>query len=148
MKIRNILGLAARVIVGGVLLYAGFMKAAGPSAEFAGFIAAYKIVPPLWVTPMSIGLPYIEMWTGLFVLTGLYTRQAAVAAMTLCAMFFLALLSTRLRGIDLASCGCFGADALSPRYTLLLDAGLFGLSLTIFKLSRSYPRWSLDQTLN
>ncbi len=150
MKIKpsDIICFCARVIVGSVLLYAGFMKAAGPSAEFAGIIAAYKILPPLMVAPFSIGLPYVEMWIGLFLLTGLYTRHAAVAAMTLCSFFFLALLSTRLRGIDLASCGCFGADALSPRYTLLLDAGLIALSLTIYKQSRSYPRWSLDQTLS
>src|SRR5690242_9347827 len=124
MNVKGMFCLLARIVVGGVLVYAGFMKASGPSAEFAGIIAAYKILPPPMVTPVSIGLPYIEMWIGLFLLTGLYTRQAAVAAMALSSIFLLALASTLARGIDLASCGCFGADALSPRHTMFLDAGL------------------------
>src|SRR5450755_4331896 len=99
----------ARALVGGILIYAGFMKAAGPAAEFAAAIAAYKIVPATLNAPMSMALPYIEMWVGLFVLFGLYTQEAALAASFLFSLFFVALAAALLRGIDLASCGCFGA---------------------------------------
>ena len=34
-----------RLIVGGVLIYAGFMKAIGPSAEFVAIVAASRAVP-------------------------------------------------------------------------------------------------------
>jgi uncharacterized membrane protein YphA (DoxX/SURF4 family) len=134
-----------RCLVGGILVYAGFMKAVGPSAEFAAVIAAYKILPVAAVTPMSIGLPYLEMWIGLFVLCGFYTRQASIAAMILVGSFSLALLSTLLRGIDLTSCGCFGADSLSPRYTIILDVILLALAIVSYRESKMPPPYSLDR---
>jgi uncharacterized membrane protein YphA (DoxX/SURF4 family) len=137
--------LIARVIVGGILAYAGFMKAVGPSAEFAAVIAAYKILPAAAVTPMSIALPYVEMWVGLFVLCGFYTRQASIAAILLVGSFSLALLSTLLRGIDLASCGCFGADSLPPRYTIILDLILLALTIASYRESKTAPPYSLDR---
>ena len=140
--------LLARLIVGGVFVYAGFLKASGQTAEFAGLVAAYKILPAFLVVPFATGLPYVEMWVGLFILAGLYTRYAAVAAGILNTIFLAVLLSTFARGIDLVSCGCFGADALSPRYTLILDGVLIVLSLVIYRLGRFSPRWSLDQTLS
>ena len=139
--------LIARLIVGGVLIYAGFMKAIGPSAEFAGLVAAYKVLPAALVGPFAVGLPYVEMWVGLFVLTGFYTRQAAVAAVALFSAFFLALVSTMARGIDLASCGCFGAETMSPRVTVLLDIVLFGLSVLIYRQAIVPPPLSLDRAL-
>src|SRR5258706_9787733 len=123
----------AGILVGGILIYAGFIKAAGPSAEFAAAIAAYKILPAAWATPLSVALPYMEMWVGLFILFGLYIREAAWVASVLFSLFLLALASALLRGIDLASCGCFGADALSPRYTLVMDTVLLALSVITYR---------------
>jgi hypothetical protein len=136
-----------RLIVGGVLLYAGFMKAIGPAAEFAAVIAAYKILPAVLITPLSIALPYIEMWIGLFILAGLYTRQISIAAAVLFSTFFIALGSALVRRIDLASCGCFGPDTLSPRYTILLDIVLWMFSVVIYRQSTVPPPLSLDKAL-
>ncbi len=149
MKIKpsDIVGLFARVLVGGVLVYAGFLKAAGPSAEFAAALAAYKLFPPFLITPLSTLVPYVEMWVGLFVFTGFYTRYSSLAAAVLFTIFLSVLGSALLRGIDLASCGCFGADMLSPHRTLAMDTVLFVLSLTTHKLNRYPTRWSLDQAL-
>jgi len=146
-KPSEILGLLTRLVVGGVLIYAGFMKAAGPAAEFAAILEAYKLFPSSLLAPLSVGLPYVEMWVGLFVLTGLYTRQAALAAVVLFSVFLAVLLSTLIRGIDLASCGCFGADSLSPRHTLILDVALLALALTTFRLSKLPPAYSLDRAI-
>jgi uncharacterized membrane protein YphA (DoxX/SURF4 family) len=92
MKLRteDIVILFARLAIGGVLLYAGFMKAVTPSAEFAAILETYKLFPPSLLTPLSIGLPYVEMWTGLFLLAGLYTRQAALIA----ALLFISFLTS------------------------------------------------------
>ena len=87
------------------------------------------------------------MWTGLFVLTGFYTRQAAFFSASLFGLFLITLASAVFRGIDLASCGCFGAGSLSPRVTLLLDSLLLGLSLTTYRLSKYLPPWSFDRAL-
>ena len=47
MKLRteDIIILFARLAIGGVLLFAGFMKAVGPSAEFAAILSTYKLFP-------------------------------------------------------------------------------------------------------
>jgi len=136
-----------RMIVGGVLIYAGFLKAAGPSAEFAAAIAAYKILPSALVIPLSIALPYIEMWVGLFVFSGFYTRYAAITAAVMFAVFLIVLGSAQIRGIDLASCGCFGADALSPHRTFAMDTVLLALSLLTYRFNKFPQPYSLDQTL-
>ncbi len=140
--------LLARMIVGGVLLYAGFMKAVGPSAEFAALIEAYKILPPSLLSPLALALPWIEMWLGTFLIFGFFTRPSAAAATLLFTVFLAALASTLVRGIDLASCGCFGADALSPRYTIILDSVLMVLSIILTVLSKDSCRWSLDTYLD
>lgn len=134
--------------VGGVLMYAGFMKATGPAAEFAANLAAYKLFPSFLVSPLSLGVPYLEMWVGLFVFAGLYSRYASFAAAALFTAFVLVLGSALLRGIDLTTCGCFGSDTLSPRYTILMDIVLLALSLMSAKINRFTPSWSLDKTLS
>lgn len=101
--------------------YAGFMKAVHPTAEFAAMISAYKLLPAQAVPVLALVLPYLEMWVGLFVMTGMFTRVGPAAAMGLFSVFLFALASALLRGIDLVSCGCFGADSLSPKTTLMMD---------------------------
>jgi len=140
--------LIARLIVGGVLLYAGYMKAVGPLAEFAGSIEGYKILPPAMITPLSQVIPWIEMWVGLFILTGYYTRLAAGAATFMFLTFIGALGSALFRHLNLHSCGCFGYDSLSPRYTILGDIVLLALSLKLFFKLYKHPRWDLDSWLN
>jgi uncharacterized membrane protein YphA (DoxX/SURF4 family) len=139
--------LFGRVIVGGVLIYAGFMKAAGPTAEFSAILEAYELFPPFLLTPLSSLLPYVEMWVGLFILSGFCTRQAALAAALLATSFAVSVGSTFLRHIDLTTCGCFGAHSLTPHQTMVLDIVLLGLSLVVYRLSKYLPPWSLDQAL-
>jgi uncharacterized membrane protein YphA (DoxX/SURF4 family) len=147
LKPADIFSVIARIAVGGTLLYAGFMKAAGPAAEFAAVLEAYKLFPTALLTPLSIGVPYAEMWIGLFVLTGFYTRPAALLSALFFTAFLVVIGSALVRHIDLASCGCFGADAVSPRHTLVLDAAGLVLSLTLFKHARRSLPLSLDRLI-
>jgi putative oxidoreductase len=144
---KNALVTVSRLLVGSVLLYAGFMKAVGPAAEFAAMLEAYKLFPAAVLSPLSVALPYIEMWAGLYVLTGFYTRYAALAASLLFTGFIVSITSTLVRGIDLASCGCFGAESLSPRHMLIFDAGLLALALATIRLTKYPPPLSLDRVL-
>jgi uncharacterized membrane protein YphA (DoxX/SURF4 family) len=146
LKASDLLVLLARVAIGGVLLYAGFMKAVGPSAEFSAILETYKIFPASMLSPLAMGLPYVEMWTGLFFLTGFCTRQAAFVSAVLFICFLSSISSALLRGIDLASCGCFGSDALSPKYTLLMDSIFLLLAAATFKIAKFPSPLSLDRT--
>jgi len=139
--------LVSRLIVGAVLLYAGFTKAVGPAAEFAAMIEAYKILPPALAMQAALLMPYLEMGLGMFLIAGFETRRSALAAGAFFVVFILAISSTFLRGIDLVSCGCFGAGDLSPKITLFLDCGLFLLCLLIYRFSQIPARLSLDYHL-
>jgi len=149
MRIRpvEIIALLARVAVGSVLLYAGFLKALSPAAEFAAVLEAYKLFPSSLLTPLSIGLPYVEMWVGLFMLTGFCTRVAALAATILSCAFLTTVGSALLRGIDLAHCGCFGPQSLTPRHTMVLDVALLLFSMIVFRVAKLPPLLSLDRSI-
>lgn len=128
------LGLAARLIVGGVLVYAGAVKAAGPAEEFSLVIGAYKVLPPDMSLTLATFLPWVEMLIGWSLILGLRLREAAVAACGLFGGFLVALASVSLRGIELPNCGCFG-DALhfTPNSAFLIDACLCALSCLAWK---------------
>jgi len=92
----------------------GIYESRRPIGGIRGGARNVQIVSPSLLTPLAIGLPYVEMWTGLFLLAGLYSRQAALLSTLLFASFLTVISAAFLRGIDLSSCGCFGSDILLP----------------------------------
>ena len=46
IDLKDILGIAARLVLGGVFVYSGWLKAVAPAEEFAYAIETYKVVPP------------------------------------------------------------------------------------------------------
>ncbi|MBI3291386.1 MAG: DoxX family membrane protein [Elusimicrobia bacterium] len=129
LPLQPVADLIARCLVGGVLAYAGFSKATGPVAEFAAAIDAYQIVQTSSAVALAGVLPWIELYTGVFLLFGYLTRAAARVAVFLFAVLLVVFIVSLWRGIDPASCGCFGAGVtLSVRQAIAADTVLFGLS--------------------
>ncbi len=143
-----LLSLVFRMLIGGVLIYAGFMKAIRPTAEFAAVLSAYQIVPPWAIPHLALAVPYLEMWIGLFVFLGLYARLAPLAACGIFSVFVVVLTAALARGIDLASCGCFGPGVLSPRKTLLLDIVLLLMSFWLYRINKYPQSLTLDDLLS
>ena len=138
------LSVAARLLVGGVFVYAGLGKASAPAEEFAAVIEAYAILPPDWTLPFAQALPWLELIFGAYLIAGLWTRWAAVAVGTMSGMFVFALGSILWRHIPLENCGCFGQGFhLDPRLGVLFDLGLLACALWIARSPRS--RWSADR---
>ncbi|MBI4375263.1 MAG: DoxX family protein [Elusimicrobia bacterium] len=127
-------GLAARVLLGALLAFAGANKFAQPTEEFALIIESYHIVPPDFALALAAFLPWAELLLGFSLIFGYFTRGAALGAAAMLAGFILALLSVKARGIMLPSCGCFGMGwHPTPNQTLLLDSGLLALCFAAFK---------------
>ena len=123
--------LAARVIVGFMLIYSGLEKAAAPVEEFMVVISGYQILPEPHVRLFAHLLPWTELIAGSFFLLGLWTRAAAVVCAGMSLSFFFGLLSTYLRGIALPNCGCFGGSIhLRPWQAMMLDAFLVACAAT------------------
>ena len=123
--------LAARVIVGVLLIYSGLEKAAAPVEEFMVVISGFQILPEPHVRLFAHLIPWTELIAGSFFLLGLWTRAAAVVCGGLSLSFFFGLLSTYLRGVPLPNCGCFGGSIhLKPWQAMMLDAFLIACAAT------------------
>ena len=138
MTNRQKVALAARLIVGAVLIYAGASKAAGPVEEFAYVISAYDILPKDFVLPAAALMPWIELLVGWALLLGVQTRLAAAASGALFAAFLTTVGGTLLKGIALPNCGCFGdAVHLSPAQAFAMDLVLAGLCWYAYRESEN-----------
>jgi len=130
---RNYLVLAVGLVLAAVFIYAGVDKIRDP-LQFADSIAAFAILPAVFINLLALGLPPFEIGCGLLLL-GPRTRQVgALAVAIISAMFFTALASALLRGLTL-DCGCFGVGAPSrPRMwlELALDVVLFSGALLVY----------------
>ncbi|MDP3543819.1 MAG: MauE/DoxX family redox-associated membrane protein [Elusimicrobiota bacterium] len=142
-KITSALGLAARLLVGAVLVYAGATKAAGPAEEFAIVIGSYDFLPRDMVLTVATFLPWVELLLGWALILGFRLKAVAAACGALFAVFLLTLLSVKAKGIELPNCGCFG-DGIHLTLTqgLFADSALAALCWLAWKSAPA--RLSLD----
>jgi uncharacterized membrane protein YphA (DoxX/SURF4 family) len=102
----NILWRILDFVAAGIFIYAGALKAFDP-VQFASDIDNYKILP--W--PVSVALAFYLPWLEIFCALGLVFRflyRGALSILTaLIAVFTLATIAAKVRGLDI-TCGCFG----------------------------------------
>jgi uncharacterized membrane protein YphA (DoxX/SURF4 family) len=104
---------ALRLVLGGVLLVAGVLKAHDGPASTAVTIAGYRILPSAVVAPLGVALPYFEIFVGAYLIGGLFTRIAGWIAAVQFSIFSAAVASLVIRHIA-ADCGCFGSGVPVP----------------------------------
>ena len=95
-----------RLVLGGMVLYAGVTKALDPRA-FAVDIGHYRLLPHPLVLAGSVYLPWLEILCSAAVLTRWRERGALLILASLCTLFSAALASAWIRQLDI-TCGCFG----------------------------------------
>jgi uncharacterized membrane protein YphA (DoxX/SURF4 family) len=123
------LALACRVALGATFLYAAATKIPD-MASFAQDVANYRLLPaPLvpWTASAVVG---IEVVAGLALVTGVFTRAAALVAGGMLLVFIAGLSQALLRGIDLR-CGCFGGDDAASWWTVLRDLGMLAPAVVL-----------------
>lgn len=134
------------LVVGGVFLSAAFFKLQDPPG-FAHQIHNYQLLPEALRNPFALVLPWLEAWSGLWLLLGgLFGRPVAGAARwaaVLLVVFLVALLVNLLRG-HAVDCGCFGGGPAKDAAALLRDmkwavARDLGLLALCAPLLRSRP---------
>lgn len=112
-----------RVALGGVFIYAAWVKLREPWALFAISIDGYHLLPQWAVTVVARTLPWFEMLLGVILIAGLWRRISTVAASALLTLFFSLMVRAAVRGQTI-DCGCFGpGEAISP-LTLVRDGSL------------------------
>lgn len=120
-----------RPLIGVIFLLASFNKLQHPGA-FAVILDNYRILPPLFVNPVAVILPWVEFLCGLALIFNVMARGAAFAVTVLMAVFLGALGFNHFRGLDVA-CGCFSTDPSDGNtvWNLLRDIGIGLLSLVL-----------------
>ena len=136
--------LAFRVILAGIFLYSGLIKASS-SAQFALALAPFTFLPATWIRPLSILLPLTELVAGLLVLISPTKHIGAGVIFGLCVLFASVLGWALANGI-VVSCSCFGEDddpsATKMALALARDVFLAGLALVIILEKTSSTRRS------
>ena len=131
------LGLLARLILGGVLLVAGYLKAFTPDKSMMA-VRAYDVLPIWMANFLGIILPWLEIGAGLLLIAGIGIRYAAIFGSALMLIFIVAIAQAWVRGLSI-DCGCFGGggtiDPSKTRYLeeILRDTGLTFLGLYLIR---------------
>lgn len=120
-RMLDLVGLAARLILGVTLLVAGYLKI-GSLQTSARSVQAYQLLPFDVATYVGYALPIVEIILGILLIVGLFTRTAAILGGLLMVAFIIGIASAWARGLSI-DCGCFG------------DGGIISLE----EAQRKYP---------
>jgi uncharacterized membrane protein YphA (DoxX/SURF4 family) len=140
--------LGASLLLGGSFLWSSYHKIADPP-DFAKVVFNYKLLPAEYINLLAIYMPWLELFAGLAVFTGLGRRGGALS-LGLLSLLFIGALSFNLYRGHPTICGCFNTYAQGLTLTtedkfrlmkidVLRDIGLFLLALQIFYASFARP---------
>jgi uncharacterized membrane protein YphA (DoxX/SURF4 family) len=129
---KKIFYIFARYVLGGVFVFASLNKIAFPEKFFVG-IEQYGILPEIFIKPVGLFLPFLELFFGLFLLSGFFIRYSALILSCLLIVFILAISYGKLIG-NIDSCGCFNfnLEKSGPSFLILISRNLFLLSAGIY----------------
>ena len=143
------IGLAARLVVGGVWIVAGLLKLPDLQSSVRA-VRAYQLLPEAVVPAVGYALPIVEVAVGILLVVGLLVRASAVVSAVLFLAFVIGISSAWARGLQI-DCGCFGGGGYDANATdkypweIARDLGLLFASLWLVWRPRS--RWALDNRL-
>jgi len=132
-------------IIAAILLVAGVSKVWN-GQRFRDSLSGFVVLPARFVPAVAAVLPYFEITTGLGVLGGMgmpYLRLwAGLIAMSLFAIFAIAVAVNLILDRSNVSCGCFGHTRERLTWALVARAGLFAGLSALTLLKRPHPQLS------
>jgi uncharacterized membrane protein YphA (DoxX/SURF4 family) len=136
----RILELVLRLALGGIFVYAAWIKLRDPWQMFAMAIDSYGLLPLKAVELTAKTLPWIELALGLWLIVGRWLRVPTVLVTALLMVFFGLMIRAYAKGMEI-NCGCFGPGEAISWKTLLRDGSMLGgsLLLTVLAFRRPAP---------
>ena len=127
--------LFARVVLGGVFIFASLDKISNPEA-FATAISNYHVLPFGLENLLALILPWLEFLAGVCIIAGIMVDGAAIMIIIMNIVFIVAISQALARGISI-ECGCFSVS--SPEtgdniglITIIRDFGYLILAFLVF----------------
>jgi len=112
-----------RLVLGITFIYASIHKIIYPG-KFAQIIYGYGLFPGELINIAAILLPFLELFSGLFLVIGIYKDSAALIINIMLTVFIAAISINLIRGHEF-DCGCFSVGItgyeLSSVHLLLRD---------------------------
>ena len=130
----NIIWRILDLIVAGIFIYAGAIKALDP-VQFAGDIDNYKMLPWPISVALAFYLPWLEIFCGFALIVRRSYRGALSILTVLILLFTLATIAAKVRGLDI-TCGCFGHASQNWSFPAHLATNL-GILAALLVLSLS-----------
>ena len=136
-SLRSVLYRIVVLIVGGIFIYAGAIKALDP-VQFASDIDNYKILPWPFSVALAFYLPWLEIFCGFALVARTLYRGALSILTTLILVFTLATTAAKVRGLDI-TCGCFGHASQNWSFPahLATNLGILAALLVLWLSNRS-----------
>lgn len=103
--------IAIRILVGLILLLAGFFKLRAGQRWFYAVVQSYQLTSNSITTIISYILPYFELFLGLSLILGFFEWWSSLISFLLLSFFTILVSITYFRGINI-DCGCFGKSKL------------------------------------
>jgi uncharacterized membrane protein YphA (DoxX/SURF4 family) len=148
-RLRDVIGLLARLVLGGVVLVAGLLKV-GHLETSARSVRAYQLLPYDVAGYLGYGLPILEIAVGVLLVLGLFTRFSAVVGGLLMLVFIAGIASAWARGLSI-DCGCFGhggtIQASQTQYPQEIARDLGLLACAAWLVVRPHTAFSLERLL-
>lgn len=147
--VKEWLGTVARLVTGGVWIWAALLKLPDPDQSVLA-VRAYQLLPGDAAVTVGHLLPILEIVVGGCLVLGLLTRGAALLSGLLFIAFIVGIVSVWSRGITI-DCGCFGGGGYDPDaasqypWEIARDLGL--LALSAFLVWQGRTRLALDGVL-
>jgi uncharacterized membrane protein YphA (DoxX/SURF4 family) len=143
-----ITGLVARIVLGGVFIYASLDKISHPEL-FAEAVYNYQLSPEVAVNLVALCLPWLELLSGGLLVLGVWVRGSSLILSGLMILFLGALGINLARGLDI-HCGCFTTQGSDPMtiITLFRDSLFLVLALYLFwlyQIKNVQVKFSLSQ---
>lgn len=133
-----------RLILGGVFLYAGIIKAEDGQA-FTIALMPFTIIPSGWTGFLAFALAWTEIGAGILILSPrIYPIGAAIIVGL--SLVFMSVITWALASGIIVSCGCFGAEEAPSAGKMVLailrDAFFLSSALAILFLPSIFPKQS------
>jgi putative oxidoreductase len=137
---RSILWRIIALIVGGIFIYAGAIKALDP-IRFGLDIDNYKILPWAVSVRFAFYLPSLEILCGLALVFRFLYRGGLSILSALVLIFLGATIAAKARGLDIR-CGCFGHASQNwsfPQHLAVDLALLAAVAILLFREKLDHP---------